>query len=213
MPKLWSAEKSQRQLKKDASHCAKSTVAAWSCATKANIFLKKAKYVGSGKNKLRATTSRNGKVVPLPQRANRALRKASIKTLFSGAAESVARQMAETAQHLGIDHQGESRTAALLPGMTKGAELAFERVLIAYAKTLFTTAVEIKNSIGVHGKLTHGAAVAGCNIANSDIFANGLNPGKAVFLTQRKKTKRVPKGEKPEKEEREEKEDATPGDE
>ena len=94
--------------------------------------------------------------------------------------------------------------------MTKGAELAFERVLIAYAKTLFTTAVEIKNSIGVHGKLTHGAAVAGCNIANSDIFANGLNPGKAVFLAQRKKKKRAPKEEKPEKEE---KEDATPGEE
>lgn len=201
MPKQWSAEKSQRQLKKDASHCSKATVAAWGCASKSNLFLKKAKYVGNGKNKTRATTTRNGKVVPVPQRANRALRKASIKTLLSGAAMGVAKQMAEAAAHLGIDHQGESRTAALLPGMSKGAELAFERVLIAYAKTLFTAAVEIKNSIGTHSKLTHGAAVAGCNIANGEIFASsGLNPGKAMFLSPRKKKKRAPKSEKAEKE-------------
>ena len=131
--KIWSAEKSAHNIRKDAVTLGRATNAVWSNAQNASVLLKKPKTVGSGKSKKRATMVRGGVEVPIPVKLNRCIRKTAIKALLSSAALSASRLLAREAGKVRQTALGESTVAAALPILSKGAELCLEQALVAYA--------------------------------------------------------------------------------
>ena len=194
-PKVWSAEKSGKSLRQDAIALAKATNTAWAVAKKAPLFLRKSKFVGSGKSKKRATmTNRFGVEVPVPQRANRCFRTATLKTLLSGAAASVNELLKGEAEAMKTKVTGEASVAASLPKLSIGAEIELEHALAAYTQTIFDAAVQIKDSMSMHSKVSAGCMSAACDIVNKNVFTSStLAPGAVCVGTKRrivnKKTK------------------------
>jgi hypothetical protein len=201
--KCWSAEKSVKNVRQDAVTVARATNAAWGVATKAPLFLRRPKMVGTGKTKKRATMTRNGKEVPCPQKTNRAVRKSAWKTLLSAAALNAAETLGRESSHMNVPIQGEAAVAAAMPSMAKGAELALEHALVIYAQTIFDNAVRIRKSVQVttkddassslaplHKKVTVGAMAAAAEITNSMVFGGStLQPGMLIrdYAPKRKK--------------------------
>ena len=190
-PKIWSAEKSSKSLRVGAATLAKTANTAWSVARKSPLFLRKPKFVGTGKHKKRATmTNRFGAEVPVPQRANRCLRSATFKVLLSGAAASVDALLKSEAAAYKTAIAGEASVAAALPKLSVGAELALEHALAAYTQTLFAAACRIKDSANVHSKVSAGCMLAAAQIVNKDVFASStLAPG-AVVVEAKKRAKK-----------------------
>lgn len=194
-PKVFSAEKSSKGLRSDAAKLAKATNTAWSIAKKCPLFLRKPKFIGTGKSKQRATMSnRFGVEVPVPQRKNRCLRTTTIKTLLSGAAAAVNDLLKAEGEILKTKIDGELSVAASLPKISEGGELELEHALCAYAQTVFDTAVRIKNGMGMHSKVSLGAMLAATDIVNNDVFASSsLCPGAIVIDTKRRVMKNTNK--------------------
>lgn len=179
--RTWSAEKSAKQVREDSVAVARASNAAWSHANKSPLMLKKAKYVGSGKAKKRATMMRKGEEVPVPIKTNRCVRKNAIRTLFSAAAYAATQRLAQEAGEMDMSPQGEATVAAYLPNYAKGVDLLLEQALVAYAQTCFDTAVRIKSSMNMHKKCTAGCMQAACEIVNSSVFSSaGIAPGVVV---------------------------------
>ena len=195
--KVWSAEKSAKSLKESAALLTKRTNVAWAVAPKSSLFLRKAKFVGSGKNKKRATMVRNGKEVPIPQRSNRCLRSTTFKTLLSGAAAAVDEQLKLDAAALHTEVPGELSVAAALPVMSKPAELELEHFMAAYASTVASLAASIKDDLKLHTKVTVGAMLAACEIVNRRVFSStGFAPGTFVVSTKPRSKAKAAKGAK-----------------
>jgi hypothetical protein len=208
-PKVKSADKSMKQLREDAMSIYKAGSATWGIAAKAALMLKKPKFVGTGKAKKRATMLRNGEEVPVPTKTNRCLRKNAIKTLFSAAGYAAAQRLRREADAMEVPIKGEYAAAVGLPGYQRGVELMLEHALVAYAQTVFDTAVRIKRSMngseedgtlkqGGHKKVTSACMQAACQIVNSSVFATaGIAPGVIIpsFVKPRKKAKKAAKPE------------------
>jgi hypothetical protein len=181
---VWSAEKSAKNLRADAVALSKATNVAWGVAKKAPVFMRKPKYVGTGKARKRATmTNRFGKEVPVPQRSNRCVRTAVYKTLLSGAAASANEILKSEGAAFKTDVAGEATVAAALPKLSVGAEIMLEHALSAYSKTAFDAAARIKDSMNMHGKVSMGCMHAACEIVNRSVFSSGMAPGALVFDT------------------------------
>ena len=189
-PTVWSAERSGKNVRDDAVSVGRATNAAWSVATKAPLFLRKAKYVGVGKQKKRATMVRNGEVVPIPVKTNRCIKKVALKAMLSAAAQSAAATLQAEAEAMNTTVRGEAAVAAALPSLSKGAELALEHALVSYAQTIFDSAVRIKDSISkpksdgsgemqtLHQKVTANCMAAAAEIVNRKTFSStGLATG------------------------------------
>jgi len=191
-PKVFSAEKSAKSLRADATKLAKATNVAWSIAKRTPLFLRRPKFVGSGKSKTRAMmTNRHGIDAPIPQRKNRCLRSATIKALLSGAAASVDQLLKAEAGTLKTQIDGELSVAASLPKLSEGAEIELEHALSTYAATIFDRAVRIKNSMKIHSKVSQGAMVAAVDIVNREVFASStMCPGKIVVDQKRRIVKK-----------------------
>ena len=189
--KVFSAEKSAKGIRVDAAKLAKATNIAWSIAKKTPLFLRRPKFIGNGKSKVRATmVNRNGIEVPIPQRKNRCLRTSTIKTLLSGAAASENALLKEEGEILKTTIDGEFSVAAALPKMSEGAELEFEHALCAFTQSIFDTSVRIKNGMGLHAKVSIGCMLAAAEIVNTDVFASSsLCPGTIVVDTKRRVVK------------------------
>ena len=199
MPKsiTWSAEKSAKSLKSDAHKLSKSTNIVWSVAKKSPLFLRKAKFIGSGKTKTRVLMkNRFGTDVPVPQRGNRCIRSAVFKTLLSGAAANANQILHSEGNDINLDVTGELSVAAALPKLSVGAELMLEHALVAYAKTVFDAAARIKDSSGLHSKVSSGCMSAAVEIVNRNVFSSsGLTPGSALFEQPHKKKKKKNKSD------------------
>lgn len=189
-PKVWSAERSSKNLRGDATKLARSTNAMWGIATKTPYFLRKARMVGTGKNKKRATMMRMGTEVPVPVKTNRCVRKAAVKTLLSAAAMNAASVLGDEADTMRTEVDGEVAVAAALPVLSKGAELALEHALVAYTQSIFDVAVRIKDTMSMHSKVTSNCMSAAAEIVNDAVFSSStLAPG-AVTVDVPKKRKR-----------------------
>ena len=191
-PKVWSAEKSAKSLRQDAAELAKATNITWGSARKAPLFLRKPKYVGSGKGKKRAAmTNRFGVEVQIPQRANRCFRTATLKTLLSGAAASVNELLKDEAGAMKTEINGEASVAVSLPKLSVGAEIELEHALSAYTQTIFDVAVQIKDSMDMHSKVSAGCMTSACEIVNKDVFASStLAPGAVCIDGKRRVVKK-----------------------
>jgi len=80
--------------------------------TNRKLMLKKAKYVGTGKSKKRATMMRRGEEVPVPVKTHRCIRKNAIRTLFSAAAHSASQRLAFEAGEMDLQSKGGSSGSA-----------------------------------------------------------------------------------------------------
>jgi hypothetical protein len=187
----WSAERSSKQIRSDFQSVSKATNLAWSCAKKAPLFLRKPKYIGSGKQRKRATmTGRNGKEVPVPQRANRCVRTAVFKTLLSGAAASVNELLKAEGASFKTEVQGEASVAASLPKLSPSAEIMLEHALSTYTQTIFDVATRIKDSMNLHNKVSVGCMQAACEIVNRSVFsASSMQPGVVIIDAPSRKSK------------------------
>ena len=126
--------------------------------------------------------NRHGNEVPIPQRANRCLRSATLKVMLSGAAAAAAQTLADESATVRTGIQGEAAVAAALPKLSIGAELALEHALSAYAQTAFACAKEIKESLKIHNKVSLGCMQAACSIVNAAVFSSTtLQPGAFNF--------------------------------
>lgn len=205
-PTVWSAERSAKNLRADSVNLARTTNAAWSVATKAPLFLRKAKTVGSGKQKKRATMMRRGQEVLVPVKTNRAIKKVALKAMLSAAAQSAAATLAAEAEAMNVSVSGEAAVAAALPSLSKGAELAIEHALVSYTQTIFDTAVRIKDSLAkpkgdgsgtmipMHAKVTVGCMSAAADLVNRKTFqTTGLAFGNPIPNLKPAPTKKAKK--------------------
>jgi hypothetical protein len=153
--------------------------------------LRKPKYIGTGKARKRAMmTNRQGKEVPIPQRANRCVRTAVFKTILSGAAASVNEVLKSEGDAMKTAVQGEASVAASLPKLSVGAEIALEYAISSYTKTIFDAAVRIKDSMNMHNKVSMGCMQSACEIVNSSVFSSSsMNPGAVFVDTKTRQTK------------------------
>ena len=184
-------------MREDAVSVGRAAAAAWYGAAKSPYMQKKAKMVGTGRSKKRATMMRNGKEVLVPVKTNRCLRKSAVKALFSGAAHAAAQQLAAEAGDMEVEVNGEANVAAALPAYKRGVDLLLEHALIAYAQTIFDVAVRIKTSMGIHQKVTTGCMAAACAIVNKKVFAtSGIAPGVVPLDFVKSKKKATKKAKK-----------------
>jgi len=190
----WSAEKSAKILRTDAAAISKSTNVAWSCAKKSPLFMRRPKFIGTGKTRKRATmTNRFGVEVNIPQRANRCVRTAVYKTLLSGGAASANEILQAEGFAFKADVEGEANVAAALPKMSTGAEIMLEHAIGAYTKTIFDVAARVKDSMNMHSKVSMGCMLAACEIVNRSVFSSGLAPATVIFDTAARATKKKKK--------------------
>jgi hypothetical protein len=165
--------------------------ATWSVARKAPLFLRKPKLVGTGKNKKRATMVRFGKEVPVPQKTNRCSRRHPVRVLLSAAAAECAETLREENELLRTGAEGEREVAPMLPAIQPGAELLIEHALTAYAQTVFANAVDIKDSVQAHKKVTKGCMEAAVEIANRRVFdAADMAPGVVISAPPAKRSQK-----------------------
>lgn len=170
MPTIKSADLSMHQIRSDAKKSAKNFNAAWNVAAKAPCFLKKQKYVGTGKDKRVATVvDRNGVTKPTPRRTNRCLRHHAMKILLSSAIDDAAKTAEEELEEMAQEALGENKRAPALYTLSKGAQMAFEQALVAYAQSIFENANRIVENAGVHAKVTPGAMKAAAEMVNTNI--------------------------------------------
>ena len=179
-----SSQLSAKNIVSSAKESQKYYNATWSVARKAPLFLRKPKFVGTGKNKKRATMIRFGKEVPVPQKTNRCSRRHPVRVLLSAAAAECAETLREENELLRTGAEGEREVAPMLPAIQPGAELLIEHALTAYAQTVFANAVDIKESVKMHKKVTKGCMEAAIEIANRRVFAAaGMTPCVVINAT------------------------------
>ena len=143
-------------------------------------------------------TNKKGNEVVIPQKMNRCIRRFPLRVLLSAAAANAAATFANEGNAMRIDIKGESKVSGAMPAMSKGAEMAIEYALIAYAQSAFHCALGIKDGMGVHKKVTSGSMQAGIRILNRQLQScTGLSPG-AYTLDKKIKSARTRKNAKAE---------------
>ncbi len=176
--------------------------AAWGCATSAPFLLRKAKFVvgpnGTKKRAMMWRTFPDGskREVPVPQRVARCAKKSPLVVMASAAAKECAAVLEKEANMLRLETRGEKPNAPSLPSLGKGAELMIESTLVAYAQAVFGTALDIKEALGMHKKVTPGCMAAALEIVNAKLFeATTHSPGQIVPKIKPNKHKRAKGGE------------------
>lgn len=102
-------------------------------------------------------------------RMNRVLSSHTIKSLSSGAAAHAASMAATQANGLRCDVNVENQKYPLLPSVGKSAAMLFEQAIVAYCQDAFLNAVELKDAIKKHKKVTVKAMQAGVDALNERI--------------------------------------------
>ena len=148
-------------------------------------------------------------------RPNRALGSHTVKALLSGAAAAVAAQQHYDAALLRCDvgtkgkneAHTETNTYPMLGTISPGALMLFDQAIVAFNQEAFGNAVDIKNALEIHKKVTRRSAQAGLDIVTRKLSAStGIVPPQIVGKldpkmerkergTRKKKKKPVAQGE------------------
>lgn len=122
-------------------------------------------------------------------RPNRALGSHTVKALLSGAAAAVAAQQHYDAKLLRCDigtkdkgeEHTETNTYPMLGTIAPGALMLFDQAVIAFNQEAFSNAVDIKNAVNIHKKVTRRSAQAGLDILTRKLSAStGVVPPQIV---------------------------------
>lgn len=108
---------------------------------------------------------------PIKIRSNRVLSSTTLKTLASGAAGAVCKQLHEEARALRCDTSGEVEKFPMQPAFGVGASMEVEAAFVAYIQEIFRTAVDIKSAVGKHSKVSAKSMQAAADIVNRKIAA------------------------------------------
>lgn len=133
----------------------------WYVAPTCPLFLKKAK-------KLDAAQKQAGKKRK-KFRVNRILSSHTIKALASGAAAHAAKLQGVQASNLRCDVNDENLKYPLMPSIGKSASMLLEQAIAAYCQEAFLNAVQLKQAIKKHVKVTVKAQQAGVDALNERI--------------------------------------------
>ena len=169
MPSIATSNLSTYNMRTDTRKTAKAFNAAWGAAAKSPLFLRRAKYVGSGKEKRLATITVNGITKPAPRRSNKCLSGHSLKILLSAAIHDANETLAAEGKAMGIDISGEMMRAPALYTISKGASLMMEHALSSYTQSIFDAATRIVDNEGKHQKVTPGSMRAAVEIVNTSL--------------------------------------------
>lgn len=122
-------------------------------------------------------------------RPNRALGSHTVKALLSGAAAAVAAQQHYDAKVLRCDigtkgkneEHTETNTYPMLGTIAPGALMLLDQTVIAFNQEAFGNAVDIKNALEIHKKVTRRSAQAGLDIVTRKLSAStGFVPPQIV---------------------------------
>ena len=194
MPKVNTADLSCFNIRADARKSAKAFNSAWGASDKAPYFLKKAKMVGTGKERRPATvTDKNGITKVVARRTNRCLRRHAMRALLSAAIYDSAYTLEIENAIMGIEASGEMARAPGMYTISKGAAMLFEHALSAYAQTVFHTASNIVDNAAVHMKVTTGAMKAATEIINTSLTRASSTSPFIFHANSYKKTTKKPK--------------------
>lgn len=169
MPSIATSNLSAYNMRTDTRKTARAFNTAWGAAAKSPYFLKRAKYVGTGKDKRLATITVNGITKPAPRRTNKCLSGHSLKVLLSAAIHDANETLAAEGEAMGIDLSGEMMRAPALYTISKGASLMMEHALSSYTQSIFDAAIRIVDNEGKHQKVTPGSMKAAAEIVNSSL--------------------------------------------
>lgn len=202
MPKtvIPTARRSMVNLRADAKSNAKAINDVWQISKKAQFLLRPQKMDSQNPKKPAKQKNMRGEMVVVPQRMNRVTRKHPLRVLLSAAAAEASATLASDGARLRTEQAGENSVGAL-PAISKGAEIAFEQFIISYCQTVFDKALSIRDSIGLHSKVTEGCMNAACKITNNELIgAGGIAPGVLMIekATMKKTKKKVEGGDEAE---------------
>ena len=112
---------------------------------------------------------KKGKAIKI--RSNRVLSSTTLKTLASGSAGAVSKQLHEEARALRCDTSAEVEKFPMQPAFGVGASMEVEAAFVAYIQEIFRTAVDIKSAVGKHSKVSAKSMQAAADIVNRKIAA------------------------------------------
>ena len=112
-----------------------------------------------------------GKTVPMTLRGNRVLSSSTLRTIASGAAASVGAMVHAESRALRCDTVAEDARYPMLPPFGVGASMATEAAFTAYIQEIFSTAVDIKNAVGLHKKVTTQLMRIAADLVNARVAA------------------------------------------
>lgn len=140
----------------------------WSEANKCPLFLQKRTQQRDEDNNLKLfPVDKNGQSITT--RSNRALSSHTLKTMASGAAATIGAQMMDDSATLRTNTTPEDPKYPMLPTFTSGAAHSIEAAWIAYVQEILHIAVEIKNAVGKHKKVTAKCCQSAAEILNYKI--------------------------------------------
>lgn len=124
---------------------------------------------------------KTGKALPLPvnpitkkaitMRGNRVLSQSTLRTLASGAAATMGAIVHAESRELRCDTMAEDARYPMLPPFGVGTSMATEAALVAYIQEIFNTAVEIKDAVKIHKKVTTNLMRIAADLVNAKIAA------------------------------------------
>lgn len=133
----------------------------WKTANTCKLFLKKT---------VKKQTLKPGeKKKKNSYRRNRVLSSHTIKALVSGAAAHASSSAYKSATALRCDVTPEYVKCPLMPTIGQAASALFEQAIVAYCQEAFLNAVNLKNAIGKHKKVTVKAQTAAVDALNERI--------------------------------------------
>ena len=130
---------------------------------------------------------KTGKQVPNKIRSNRVLSKGTINTMLSGAAAAVGNKMHEEARALRCDVAPEDPRFPVQPSCGVGPHMSLDKRWTAYIQEIFRTAVDMKNAVGMHKKVSTEGMMIAAELVNKRIAeGTGFMPP-TVTIRQKKR--------------------------
>lgn len=108
---------------------------------------------------------------PILYRGNRVLSQSTLRTLASGAAAATGAIVHAESRELRCDTMAEDARYPMQPPFGVGPSMATEAAFVAYIQEIFATAVEIKDAVGLHKKVTTQLMRIAADLVNAKIAA------------------------------------------
>jgi hypothetical protein len=165
--KTTAAKKSVSQMLQASKHVKKALNDTWGAAASAPMFRKR-------QNATSAATGDNADGIRT--RRVSLINKHAYKVAASGAAQNAFAVLQDDAKAVRVRMASESKRSPWLPSLSSGAIVLLENFLCAYAQHATENAKAIKDSLGVHKRISGDLMKAGYSATNDAVFSTSHMP-------------------------------------
>lgn len=187
MPQGDAERKSTEAFMDGAKKIRKAVNETWKRAPKAPMFTRKPNP--NAKQRLHPKTGKPMKIVY----TNRLITGHAYNIAASGAAVAAMGIMSREAKALRLNIEKESPNTPWLPRYSKGAKALLEQFLCAYGQEAFSNAVNMKNSLDTHKRVTSKMLAIGFERAHNSVFKSVTPPCATVCVAPYTKPPKVDK--------------------